>query len=251
MRLFIIRHGESVNNFLNDQYPYDEYMAKRTPDPELSELGWRQANAVATHLATATVAEHHHTVLQESAVYGITHIYCSAMIRAMQTAQPIAEALGIQPEVWLDLHEQGGLFYGNLRHPESVTGHPGMTRAEMEARFPGYRLPGEVTDSGWWKHGHESPDAFYSRTVKVAEQLRQLAQQDHEQGRDGRIALVVHGDLIDLLMKALLGQLPGHSFRYTNYNTAINRLDFSPNGSIFLRYVNRTEHFTQAIFSGE
>ncbi|WP_179131162.1 histidine phosphatase family protein [Candidatus Entotheonella palauensis] len=219
---------------------------KRTPDPELTELGWRQAQALAKHLAAVTA--YRHPGRQELAAYGMTHLYCSAMLRAMQTAQPIAQALALTPEVWVDIHEQGGLFYGNPRQPESLIGHSGMTRRDMQARFPGYQVPPEVTDAGWWREGCESREAFYARALKVAEYLRQLARRHHDQGRDERIALVIHGDLIDLLLKALLEQLPGDSLRYVHAPTAITRVDFPPSGPIYLHYVNRTEHLTPEIF---
>ncbi len=251
MRLFLIRHGESTNNFLSDHYAADEYIVKRTPDPELTELGWRQAKALAKHLATATVVQAPRATVPGASAYGITHLYCSAMVRAMQTAQPIAEALGIAPRVWVDLHERGGVFYGNPRQPESVVGHHGMTRSDMQERFPGYHLPSEVTPTGWWHHGHESGEAFYARTLRVAEQLRQLSLRHHEENRHDRIALVMHGALIDLLLKALLNQLPGNTLRYTTDYTAINCLDLPPSGLIFLRYINRTEHLTSAVFKSE
>ena len=247
MRLYIIRHGESINNRLDDHLDYNTYMQQRSPDPALTELGERQAKAVADHLATATVAEHHRGQ-KGVAGYGITRIYCSAMLRAMQTAQPIQQALGIHPEVLIDIHEQGGLFLGNPREPESCQGFPGLTRSEMNQRFAGYVLPEDVTEEGWYRGTHEPWSGCIERAKRSATYMANLAQEFIESGVDEHVAMVAHGDFIDRFIKALLDQLPGDHFYYTHYNTAITQVDFTPSKQRVLRYVNRTEHFTPDLF---
>ena len=90
MQLYIVRHGESANNALGtEDASYDEYMATRSPDPVLTQIGERQVALVGAHLAKAG--------------YGITELHCSAMVRAMQTALPIGQALGLRPQVWIDI----------------------------------------------------------------------------------------------------------------------------------------------------
>ncbi|MEZ4582643.1 MAG: phosphoglycerate mutase family protein [Caldilineaceae bacterium] len=52
MQLFLIRHGESANNALGvGDISYEDYMAQRSPDPGLTQIGKRQAEMVARHLA--------------------------------------------------------------------------------------------------------------------------------------------------------------------------------------------------------
>ena len=107
MQLYLVRHGESSNNALGtEDASYDEYMATRSPDPVLTRTGERQAELVAAHLAEAG--------------YDITELHCSAMMRAMQTAEPIGKALGILPSVWIDIHEHGGMFLGNPRNGDGI-----------------------------------------------------------------------------------------------------------------------------------
>ena len=42
MKIFFIRHGESINNVFEENFP-DQYYNLRVPDPELSDLGLSQA----------------------------------------------------------------------------------------------------------------------------------------------------------------------------------------------------------------
>ncbi len=85
MRLFLIRHGESANNFLMQDTGYDHYMRSRHVDPPLTELGERQAARLAEHLAANghPEARHGQSPTQPNAGYGITHLYCSPMQRAL------------------------------------------------------------------------------------------------------------------------------------------------------------------------
>ena len=254
MRLFIVRHGESQNNALNDRLPFDDYLQERYSDPSLTELGFRQAQAVAEHLATATVAEHLRP-LPEGKVngYEITRIYCSAMKRAMQTAQPIGKALGIDPEVLMEIYEQGGIFQGDPRDAGSIEVLHGMTRTEILQEFPGYQLPEEVTDEGWYGGGWEDMASCHARAIRTAAFLRQmaadsLARRAEDTLLEERVVMVVHGDFIDALLKALLHSMPANNHFYVSYNTSVTRVDFHED-RLLLRYVNRTEHFTPELFA--
>src|SRR6266508_3621381 len=110
MKVFIIRHAQSTNNLLIETTGFDEYMARRDSEPPLTELGHRQAALVAEHLASAVHPERR---LEESVHgYALTKLYCSPMLRTLQTARSISEATGLQPQVWTGIHEQGGIFRG-------------------------------------------------------------------------------------------------------------------------------------------
>lgn len=73
MELLVIRHAR----------PERVQVATGTADPDLTELGHRQAAAVADALIDA----------------GVGHIVASPMVRARQTAQPLAERLGYDVEI--------------------------------------------------------------------------------------------------------------------------------------------------------
>lgn len=247
MRLFIIRHGQSTNNKLDGELDFRSYLSQRTPDPALTELGERQALAVANHLAAGQTAEHF-TGYHNGAGYGITRIYCSAMLRAMQTALPIQKALKIDPEVNLHIYEQGGLFLGDPRNQTSCRGFPGMSRSEMTERFPNYTLPPEITADGWYSGSYEPQSSCNARAEKTTQWLGEMAAQFAKEGTDEGVALVMHADFIDKLIKAIIGHGSGEHFRYTHQNTSITRIDFAANGTRRLLYVNRTEHFTSDLF---
>ncbi len=241
MKLYIVRHGQSTNNALADQ-------SDRVYDPALTELGQRQAEFVAQHLANGVDPEYRLGVLAEDTSvknrhdYNITRLYCSAMYRALLTARPIGEALGLTPEVWVDIHEAGGMFLDHYDGRGKV-GYPGKTHSEILAEFPNYVLPDEVTEDGWWRGGFELRSACYGRAIKVAYQLGKLADSDE------RIAIVSHGGFIDALMKALLNQLPGQRIFYHHYNTAISRVDFRPDGTLDVRHINRFDHLPPELIS--
>jgi 2,3-bisphosphoglycerate-dependent phosphoglycerate mutase len=226
MQLYIIRHGESANNALGtEDASYDEYMATRSPDPVLTQTGERQAELVGSHLAEAD--------------YGITELHCSAMVRAMQTALPIGQALGIEPSVWIDIHEHGGMFLGNPKNGDGIRTYPGISRSKAVERFPGYELPEELSENGWWHGDYEDMDACAVRARRVAGALEERATRDD----DSVIALVTHGTFIDQLLKALMKQTENaRRIFYFKNNTAITHVDFLKDGPLVLRYTNRIPH---------
>jgi broad specificity phosphatase PhoE len=234
MQLYIIRHAQSTNNALAD-------IRDRVCDPTLTELGERQAGIVAGHLAAGIelVPSFNGAGQQNPGGYGITHLYCSPMWRALQTAEPIGRALGLRPKVWTDIHEQGGIF---LDHQDGrgPVGYPGKTRAEIQAAFPHYVLPESVNERGWWNRDFEEWTVCHQRALRVAEELCAWANGDGSQEK--RIALVSHGGFIDALLKALFSHPPEHRVYYYKYNTAVSRIDFREDGRLNVRYVNRVDH---------
>ena len=234
MELFIIRHGQSFNNALAE-----EHAGQRHRDPALTETGERQAECVAPFLAAGR-----HLAPGERAAGGprFDELYCSPMIRALQTAEPIARELGMAPEVWVDIHEEGGIF---LDHgPDGgVVGYPGQTRKEIEERFPGYVLPLEVGEQGWWNHGFEERQWCLGRAIGVASALLERASEDR------RIGLVSHGGFIDALLKAFGRQLPGTGLHYSHHNTAVTRIGLAPRGGITIRYMNRVDHLPKELLT--
>lgn len=240
MKLFLIRHAQSTNNYLAEHIKLGEYLDQRSPEPPLTEMGHRQAQLVAEHLAAGT----HPEAEQEKSNggqqgYGFTRLYCSPMLRTLQTTLPISKVLGIRPQIWVDIHEHGGIFHGDPQKGP-VAEHFGLTRQEMLELFPDCELPDEVTEKGWWPGGYEEMEGCYQRAQRVADKVRDWASTQP----DDRIALVAHGTFLDALLKAILGQDFASQLYYSHYNTAITRVDFTPRGFILLRYLNRTEHLT-------
>jgi broad specificity phosphatase PhoE len=234
MQLYLIRHAQSTNNALDD--PSD-----RDCDPTLTELGEHQAQVLAHHLATQVelVPPPSTTNGHERPGYVFTRFICSPMWRALQTADPIGRALGLAPEVWADIHEQGGIY---LEHSDErgLVGYPGVSRRQIQTVFPNYIVPDEVTERGWWNREYEEWPACHQRAARVAQKLRAWAADDD--GHDQSIAMVSHGGFVDALLKALFGQAADRRLFYYHYNTAISRVDFREDGRLNVRYLNRVDH---------
>lgn len=81
MQLLVVRHGQ----------PFDETDTGGDGDPPLTDLGLAQASAICSYLETQ----------------GVDHIVASPMVRARQTGEPLAAALGLDMEFDDDLKEAG------------------------------------------------------------------------------------------------------------------------------------------------
>jgi 2,3-bisphosphoglycerate-dependent phosphoglycerate mutase len=223
--LFIVRHAQSTNNVLTD-------VRLRTKDPLLTELGERQAEQVAGHVARIIPK-----------CDGVpTRLYCSPMWRALRTASSIAKATGLAAEVWVEIHEHGGIY---LDHGEEtgVIGYPGMTRSEILTAFPGVVLPAEVTDQGWWTGGLEELSACYERAARVIEALRERTSSDE------RILMVSHGGFINSFLKLLFEQGSEWPIFYHHANTAITYVTFTSHGHLDVHYINRVDHLSPEMVS--
>lgn len=232
MELFIIRHGQSANNILDD-------VSKRDKDPPLTEIGERQADIVADFLAAGR-----HLMPGERSM-GRPHfdyLYCSPMLRSLQTVEPIGREMGVTPEVWIDIHEVGGIF---LDHGEDggIVGYPGETRRQIMDRFPGYILPDNLGDRGWWGKEKEEEHSSQGRAIGVADALRDRA------GEHQRIGMISHGGFMSYLLKAIGLHLPNPGLQYEHYNTSITRLDFHPEGLITVRHINRVDHLSEDLIT--
>ena len=116
MQFYFIRHGQSANNALWDR---GGPTGERSPDPELTELGHKQAQHLARFLAQAGVpreegpesAARGAPVRRDSAtsrdvqnVTGVrlTHLYCSPMIRCIETGTYLSRATGLPLVLWME-----------------------------------------------------------------------------------------------------------------------------------------------------
>ncbi len=161
--LWIVRHGECLGNVDAQRYP--------GPDTELTTLGKHQGQCVGQRLAA----------LQ------ITHLVSSPLLRALQTAQIIADQAQLaQFEVWMDLRE------GN--HGDYWC----EPRQRLAAAAPKATLPAELGDAGWL-HQTRNNQQFTARCARVLDQVRQRF------GHADRVALVTHGIVASNLLHALLG----------------------------------------------
>ena len=148
MRCYFIRHGQSTNNLLFEK---TGSTSGRSEDPDLTSLGLDQAKRVGRYLYKGFDPG---TFVNNQKRFAITHIYTSLMVRAINTANEISKALVLPLVGWVDLHEQGGVFYQPDENGERI-GLPGKRKEELQALFPDLLLPADLGRGGWWNRPHE------------------------------------------------------------------------------------------------
>lgn len=231
MRLYLIRHGQSVNNAA-------EFLGTpRVEDPGLTDVGREQAQRLAEFMISRSdpYSIGHPEAVCVEGDYGLTDLICSPMRRALETAFPLAAATGLNPMVWEDIFESGGIW---LQQPDGeIRGLPGMNRTEMERDFAGYALPESITERGWWNREKESQADREARAQVVAEKIWALSRTK----ADATIAMVAHQHFLALLLRALL-ESSIYDLHLNHYNTGYSRIDFLNDGLLRVRYINRFDH---------
>lgn len=197
-RLILIRHGESTWN--------RERRIQGQLDPPLSEHGHEQARRVAGRLARRPVEA----------------LYTSDLLRASQTAAPIASALGVDALPMKELRE---IFLGDWE---------GLRTDELAQRFP------EAWDA-WTREPNwdvvprgERASAFETRVASAVEHLFEL----HSHGD---AIVVTHGGVIQIALHRVVGR-PSHGlfpFRISNGSVSIVE---RRNGRMVIATVNDTSH---------
>lgn len=206
MQLFLIRHAQSANNA--------RPQSQRVDDPGLTTIGHAQARRLAESVVD----------LQ------LTRILTSPFLRALETAKYIHQATGLVPEVRVPLHEKGGCVAGSGGGPLGggpMQGRPGMTRQEISARFPDYPIAAEIDGQGWWG----------CKPLETLEQATQRAQRlwtdtcREFAATDERIALVMHGDFLMLLLDCF----HPHALNLA-WNASLSRVGLNGNGATLEEY---------------
>ena len=254
MQLYFIRHGQSANNALWDKTGSS---SGRSHDPTLTEIGRRQAHLLGAFLRDAgTGSAPDGQDLQNAAGFGLTHLYTSLMVRAVETGTIVTQALQIPLVAWVDLHEGGGIYLDDEESGERV-GQPGNPRSYFEQNYPGLVLPDWLDESGWWNRPFESRTERRIRACRVMDELLRR----HGNSND-RVALISHGGFYNHLMAVLLKPpevdrppspqaveaLTGDNVIMTDErevwfsmnNTAITRIDFVEE-EVKLVYMNRLD----------
>jgi broad specificity phosphatase PhoE len=158
MRLLLIRHGQTPGNVLGQ-------LDTAHPGPGLTELGERQAAALARALANEQIRA----------------LYASSLVRTQITATPLARTRGLEIQVMDGLHE---IEAGAL---EKLTDHESHLRY-MSTVFawtsgdPDRRLPAGP-------NGHD----FFQRYDAAIARIMAAAGTD---GGSGSVAVVSHGAAI-------------------------------------------------------
>lgn len=187
MRFVLVRHGQSTNNLLWSETGHDH---GRAVDPRLTPLGEEQAAALGAFARSPGLP------------WEVTHVYASAMARAIQTAAPLAEALDLTLHLHPDLFEVGGPYDHVVRElgTREQIPHPGTPRSELAELSERLHLPDWVTEQGWWRGEVERELAEYAgRADRLVTDLRA------QHADDDVVALVSHGWFGNVVLCRLLG----------------------------------------------
>jgi broad specificity phosphatase PhoE len=201
-RILLIRHGQSQGNA-------ERRFGGHSPTP-LSELGLRQAEATARALAAENV----------------TAIYSSDLLRAVQTAKPLARATG------LEVRESSAFRERNVGRME------GLTFEEAAEVFPEEYAALLRRDFEHVLLGGESYRQLLDRAS--AELDRAIVEQ-----RGGTIAVFSHTGTICILVLHLMGALDAPNLRpvwISSANCGVTRFEFQHGGLIRVLRVNDTRH---------
>lgn len=255
MHLYLIRHAQSANN---DLYTRTGGSQGRTADPPLTDLGHRQAQLLAQHLAGEVPDTFDparlvgpYAARHDRLGYELTHLYCSLMTRSVQTGSYVAEATGLPLVGWPEIHERGGLHLLDETSGEE-TGVPGPNRAHFTQHFPHLALPDSIGEAGWWNRPKETVAEALGRARVVLAQLL-----ERHGGTADRVALISHGGFFQSLMRVLLSVDDGFTIPQTSVeeiwfgvsNTAINRIEFEDKAMI-IRYLNRVDFLPDELITG-
>ena len=221
MEFYLVRHGQSVNN---------ASPGALEPDPALTNLGRGQAGCVGK-------------ALREK---GIRRLYCSPMLRALQTAEILGRILTLPPHVYVGLHEWDGIWEASVGRYGATL--PGLTRTQMREFCPNVILPPEVTDEGWLFSEWENVELMLRRSYRDAGAFIQQAETIHGES-DEWVAVVSHGGFLATMVGAFF-DLPSNDDpdRFPHRNGAFSKIR-KPREGAQLRYLHRISHLPREMLT--
>lgn len=201
-RILLVRHGESRGNA-------ERRFGGHSPTP-LSERGHAQAEATARALAAE----------------GVTAVYSSDLLRAVQTAEPLARAAGLELNLSADFRERSVGRMEGLTFEEAAAQHPEEYAALLRRDFD-HVLPGG--------------ESYRQLLDRAARRLDVLV----ERHRGGTLAVFSHTGTICILILHLMGALDAPELRpvwVSTSNCGVTRVEIQHGGLLRLLAVNDTRH---------
>jgi broad specificity phosphatase PhoE len=198
VRLILVRHGESEGNARGVLQGHTDF--------GLSALGREQARVTAERLSRER----------------IDRVVSSPLRRASETAEAIAERLGllVEPEPGLmeyDIGVASGLTGAEIRER-----HPKIMEAYARGERPQFE-------------GEEGRDVFEARLLLVLESLR---------ARDETIVAVAHGGVVSALCAWVVGIDGRRPGIFQSANCSITELFTDRGGQVVIRLHNDTCHLS-------
>jgi probable phosphoglycerate mutase len=197
--LIVVRHARPVRQVVEEG---------EGADPELSEVGLEQAARTADFL----VGE------------GIDHVVSSTMLRARQTAQPLAEKLGLEVEQVDDLKESDH---------------------RSNAYVPSEEMSPDDPATAHYFHGNLHDAVFSDGYGDFEHRVVRGFQHVIDTQRSKRVAVFCHGMVTMVYLRTILGI--DDVFSLTVDYCGINRIRAASSGARTVRSVNETHHVRDLI----
>ncbi len=183
MHLLLIRHGQSSNNRAEAASGHGR---DRVPDPHLTELGRRQAQRLADHVAAGALPRP-------------DHLFTSLMHRAVETAAPLAHALDLPLQGHTLLHEVNGVYTGEYTGLSTRgTPVPGSPATVLHGITDRLQWPPDADEDGWYRRPFELPGDAWGRARVVAAEFRERFGDS-----DAVVGMVTHAWFSQYLLRAL------------------------------------------------
>lgn len=203
-QFILVRHGQTVANVEGRWTGWGQ--------TDLTELGRAQVRAVAQRLA-AEVRD------------GVA-LYTSPLPRALETAEGIGRALGLQPVPVDGLRE---INFGAM---------DGITLEEMEAHHPAlYENWQDKANSDFTWPGGERRADFFRRVAAACDEI--LSRHPR-----GTVIIVGHGGTLRSCLAHLLSAQPGQWWTYRVGNCGVTRV-IVEGGTVRLASLNDTAHLPE------
>ena len=238
MKLFFVRHGQSENNAL---WTNTRSNLNRVSDPQLTDVGRKQAEAAADFLYSQLRMDDPKTNDQSFKYEGEeVRIYCSLMDRAIQTGSIISQKLSLPLKAHLDIHENGGLYSEDPLTTER-TGAPGRNPKELQSTYPDLILPEGINLDGWWNRPFEERETRRVRAKRVLNEFK-----DRYGNSDAILIVITHGGFYNYLLRAAFELRDDTEIWFDLFNAAITLVEISED-FVNLIYCNRFDFIPREI----
>ena len=196
-KIYIIRHGITLDN--------KKKSLQGQRDTHLNGQGLIQAERLAEYFTELP----------------LDAIYCSPLIRAKETANPLARIKGLPLNILEDLKE---VNFGSWE---------GVEMQELDKLYPEEMHNFIAAPSKWRAEGAET---FAEAQERVWQAFKETL---HKEGNGRNLAFVTHGGAIRLLMGKFLEMDLDKIWKISVYNTSITTI-YEWDGHLVLEELNRT-----------
>jgi broad specificity phosphatase PhoE len=216
--LYLIRHGETEGS--------GEKRYKGSIDVPLSEKGIEQVRRTAAFIsatvrqcdsATDKLPNYLTTELPHFCTPGLSAVYCSPLIRALKSAEIVAELHGLKPIVIHDLRERSfGIWEG-------------LSFTEIREKYPAEFESWAVNPLKFSPPDGESTIEVKDRVIKVLDLILNSAtgrQCDSAAKTNTNIAIVAHGGVNRIILCHIMGTPLENIFRIEQDYAAVNIIEF-------------------------